>query len=396
MAHDLLIRGGRVIDPAQGLDGPHDIAVSDGRVAAVTAPGAIGDAAQVVDATGRLVVPGLIDLNTHVNWGTLDCLDPDLLAATGGVTTCVDAGTVGALDYRQFATFVVAASRCRVLAFLNASAIGMLWSPEYDDLMMVWPPAETLQFMTRPQDLIPQERAVLRGVTLRVFGPERSQTDPIEAVCRAKDIALLAGVPLMLQFADAPASLRPYLDILTAGDIVSRLYQRDAAPALLKPDGRLQPEVRTARERGILFDVGHGRHWFEWSTARAALGAGLAPDIISSGLDGDCIGEVVCDLPTTMTKFLALGLPLPDIVARVTLNPARALGLDSEIGSLRPGAVADVTLLALEAGRFLLRDSHDQTMVAGERLTAVAAYRAGQPLPAAPAGERGPATWLPR
>lgn len=387
----LLIRGGRLIDPAQGIDGQYDIAIQNGRITAIGHGLPSGDDTIVIEAAGQLVTPGLIDFNTHVNWGTLDCLAPDQLMLTGGTTTVVDAGTVGALDYRQFATFVAEPAQSRVLAFLNASAIGSLWEPEYDDLMLVWVPGESLQFMTRPYDLIIQEAHRLRGVTLRLFAPERSRTDPLEALARAKDIAELAAVPLMLQLAEQPISgrpyqsLAPYLRLLTAGDILSRPLSAAAGPLLFDAAGKLRPELDAARRRGIRLDLGHGRHWFDFATARRAIDQGLAPDIISSGLTGDCVNEVVFDLPTTMSKLLALGLPLPEVIAAATINPATALGLTDELGCLRPGAPADVTLLTLENGRFPLVDSSGTTLIADQRLVARQLLRAGQLLPIQPA-----------
>jgi dihydroorotase len=396
MPYDLLIKGGRVIDPAQGIDALLDVAIQ-GHLMAAVAPGIpASQATAVYDARGKIVTPGLIDLNTHINWGTLECVDPDLLFLTGAVTTNVDAGTVGARDFLQFKTFIAQNSRSRVLAFINASFIGMLWAPEYFDSNLLTVTENDRLFMKPPEELIGEEQAILKGVTMRVFGREISGERTLQAVYRAKDVALMAGTPLMLQIHSGAESLSAILDVLTAGDIVSGVFGSSTRKAVFSDDGAIRPEVARAQERGVLFDVGHGRRSFDFRVAADAMRVGLVPDTISSGLNGDCIAEVVCDLPTTLSKFLYLGMSLPDVIERATANPAKIVGMTDQIGSLRSGSIADVSILELAEGAITLQDGAGNSVCARQALKAAAAFCKGALVDARADVIRSRETWIPR
>lgn len=379
MPYDIVIKGGRVIDPVQGLDAVQDVAVSGGLIAAV-APALAASAASVYDAQGQVVTPGLIDFNTHVNWGTTECVDPDLLMLRGAVTTNVDAGTVGARDVNQFRTFIVRCSRSRVLSYVNVSAIGMLWAPEYHDLGMLWSNENDLLFMKRPQDLVRDAADLVKGVTMRVFDRGHGG-DPLHAVAMAKDVARLGGCRLMLQLHTGSDRLADILSILTEGDIISRVYSPALEPAIFDEQSRLRPEIREAQERGVLVDVGHGATGFGESVAARAMEQGLLPDVISSGIDGDCL-DAVGSLPAVLSAFLRLGMSLDDVLRRATTNPARLLGLAGKLGTLAPGSPADVSVL------HLLDNSR--------RLAPVAVSRGGVLITAQPALAGSAETWLDR
>jgi dihydroorotase len=234
--------------------------------------------------------------------------------------------------------------------------------------------------MQRPQDLIPAESAILKGLTMRVFGPKTAGNKTAEAVALAKDVALLASVPLVLQLAELPDCLPEILDMLDGGDMLSRVYSSLVGPHLF---GDANPRVRAAFEaavgRGVLLDVGHGLGGFSFKVAESALQQGYLPNTISSGIYGDCADHVVFDLPTTLSKFLNLGISLPEVIRRATEHPARLIG-ENDLGTLRVGGPADISILQLEAGEFTFVDGQGGTLHGSSKLNPVLPICGGKPL----------------
>jgi len=373
----MLIRNGRVLDPAQGLDAIRHVRLEGGLVAAVGSELRAAPGEDVLDATGLLVTPGLIDLHVHVFPGASHYgIEPDPHCLATGTTTVVDAGSAGALTFGAFRKYVIEVAETRIFPFLNISATGML-SPDVGEL-------DDLRFVDRGKALqtIEAHRGLIRGVKVRL-SRELVGNNARAGLAIARETAEAARLPLMVHPGDTPIGLVDILRALRAGDVLTHCFHGREEGVL--DGGRVRPEVRAAVERGVILDVGHGRGSFSFATARSALAQGLAPGTISSDLHVYNVAGPVFDLATTMSKLLALGISLPEVVRMTTAAPARVLGEAESIGTLRPGAAADVTLLRIESGSFTLTDSHGESMVAGDRLAPVRVVRDGVVRPAAPA-----------
>ena len=368
-ALDLVIRGGRVFDPGSGLDDRLDIGVRYGRIAAVEPdlsariaerrmqmPLDLGTA--VIDATGMIVAPGFIDLHTHVYVGVCGLTVPaDETSATTGVTTCVSAGDAGANTIEGFRRLAVEASRTRVLAFLHVSNVGL--AP--------WPAGESTNL-----DMLDvgagiraarQNQDIVVGVKVRMTQPQVIGDHDLEPLRRAVAIAEGAGTRVIMHIGFCPRPIGELLALLRPGDIVTHCFT--GSENTLVEDGRLGRGVHEARARGILFDIGHGSGSFSYRTADVAIAEGFWPDTISTDIHSLSANGPVYDLPTTMSKFLALGMPIGDVVQAVTARPARAIGRESTLGAIQVGRTADLAVFSVEEGRFTFRDSGAQLSGAG-------------------------------
>jgi dihydroorotase len=328
-----------VLDPANGVDDLRDVALEDGRIAAVATPGSLqpGAGDVIEDVTGLLVTPGLIDLHGHWFEGSPYGIDPAINLA-GGVTTAVDAGTAGFSTFAVFRRLAIDPAPLRVVAFLHVAAAGLVSTlvGELQDIRYARP-REAAAIAARHRD-------VIAGIKVRI-GEEACGVNGSAALAAALEAAELAGLPLMSHIAHG-ADVREVLSKLRPGDIVTHALTA-SGPGIRGDDGRLLPEAHEARRRGVLFDVGHGCGSFSWATARAALAEGVAPDAISTDLHRYSVERPVVDLPLTMSKFLHLGMSLADVVTASTVTPARAIRRP-ELGTLSVGCVADVTVLRLD------------------------------------------------
>jgi dihydroorotase len=362
--HDLVVKGGTLIDPAQEVHARRDVAFAGGVVAAIGPEIPAAQATSVVDASGLLIVPGMIDLHVHVFEG-LSWLgvppDPSCLAR--GVTTVVDAGSAGADTFLGFRKYIIEVSATRILAQLNISSQGML-SPAIGEL-------DELKWASVPRALqaIEKHRDVILGVKVRltrdsVVGKEAG----LQPLYRAREAADAAGLPIMVhpQNAWCP-SLDDILGVMKQRDILTHSYH-GRSHGILDEDDTIRRSVRKARERGVVFDVGHGAGSFNWDVCETALAQGFPPDTISSDLHTGNIDGPVFDLATTVAKFLHLGFPLDEALAKVTAEPARIIGMADRIGTLAVGAWGDAAVLGLEEGAFELTDCHGQVRVASRRL----------------------------
>lgn len=367
---DLLIRGARVIDPAQKLDAIADIAVADGRIAGV-GDYAAADAGQVIDAAGAIAGPGWIDLHAHVySDGSVSGLDADAEAGIAtGVTTVVDAGSTGVETWQGFREAVIDRAQTRVLAFLNISVNPRL-KPKHGD----W--ANFSQSKTIR--LAEAEAAAGRCLGIKVLA---SQTHcgnlGITPVKLARQAARLSGTGLMVHIGNAPPLIDEVLDLLEEGDIVTHCWHGKYG-GILGRDKKPIPAVLAAAERGVKFDIGHGSASFAFDTARHALDAGLPLNAISTDLHKGCINGPVFSQGRTMAKFLHLGLSLPEIVRLSTHSPAQLIGWGDTLGSLAVGREADITLFRVVEGQFEFTDSEGAKERATRDLEVIATVRAGR------------------
>jgi len=358
MGYDLILRGGRVIDPSQKLDATNDVAFSQGKVARI-GPGLKADAGtDVRDVSGAIITPGLIDLHTHVYWGGTSLgIDAEEFCRTSGVTTAVDTGSAGPGNFAGFRKHVIERSSVRILAYLHISFAGIF---AFSSRIMVGE-SEEMRLMA-PQDAVEVAKAnrdIVVGIKVRVgaHASGRSGTAPLDV---ALQVAEEVGIPLMAHIDEPPPSYEEVIARLRPGDVLTHAFRPfPNSPATAQ--GTVKRAVIEARRRGVLFDIGHGKGSFAFKTARAMLANGFMPDTISSDVHALCINGPAFDQVTTMSKFLCLGMPLVDVIGAATVNAAFALQRP-ELGSFKPGSAGDATILSIKDGRF------DYVDVVGEHL----------------------------
>jgi len=375
--YDLLLQGGILIDPAEGIHGRCDLALAGGEVAAVAGEIAAVDAAEVVDCAGRFVTPGLIDLHVHVFPGVSHLgIEPDAHCIARGVTTAVDAGSAGADTFPGFRKYVIEASDTRLYAQLNISSQGML-NEEIGELL-------DIRFANVPRALstIEANRDLILGVKVRLTRNALvSQEAGIRPLHLAREAADAAGLPIMVHPQDAWVdSIDDILAVMGERDILTHCFHNMPC-GIMDENGRIRQSVWDAVERGVIFDVGHGAGSFSWSVAEAALAQGFLPQTISSDLHSHNVNGPVFDLVTTVAKFLHLGLSPDDAIARVTSTPARVLGLEGKIGTLAVGAWGDAVVLTSEEGAFDLVDSRGVSRSAQVRLLPTTVVKGGKIYP---------------
>ncbi|MBV8701667.1 amidohydrolase/deacetylase family metallohydrolase [Bradyrhizobium sp.] len=364
MAYDLVLKGGHVIDPAQDLDAIADVAFADGRVAAIGHDIKAIDAAESRDVSGRFVAPGFIDLHTHVYWGGTSLgVDPTDAARQSGVTTLVDAGSAGPGNFRGFRKHVIEPSEPRVLAYLHVSFAGIfafskrIMVGESGDLRLL-SPADAIAVANEHRDIIV-------GIKVRV-GRNASGSSGVAPLDIALQVAEELGLPLMAHIDEPPPSYEDVLDRLRPGDVLTHCF-RPFPNSPVTGQGAIKSAVLEARQRGILFDVGHGMGSFAFKTARAMLAAGFMPDTISSDLHVLNLDGPVFDQATTLAKFLNLGTPLVEVIRATTSNAAAAIRRP-ELGTLRTGSAGDATIFSVREGRFPLVDSTGEEMIGSKKL----------------------------
>ncbi|RKR85931.1 dihydroorotase [Micromonospora pisi] len=368
-AWDLLLTGGDLLDPGTGRVGRYDVAVRDGRIAEVGASLPPGQAAEVVDVGGRLVTPGLIDLHTHVYGGaTYWGIDPDPVAWHSGVTTWVDAGSAGAYSFPAFAA-TTAGYRVRVPALLNISAVGLV-APVGESRELAHCDVELAVTTARAYP----ETIVGFKVRMDRHNVGDHGTEPLR---RAVEAARACGLPVMVHIGAGPPSVAQLLPLLRPGDVITHCASGIAAG----PTG-FDPAAREAYRAGVRFDIGHGSGGFAFDVLEAQLAAGMPPHTVSTDLHSRSLHGPAFDLPTTMAKMLAVGMDLPQVVAATTVGPARVLGLTGGIGTLAPGAPADIAVFTVDHRPFEVVDVHGQRRTSPLRLVNERTYRAGRPLPA--------------
>ena len=374
---DVILKGGRIIDPANGRDEVTDIGFGGGRVAALGS-GLPLRGEVTVDATNRIVAPGLIDLHTHVYWGgTALGVDAAEVARRSGTTTFVDAGSAGPGNFHGFRRHVIEPSPFRILPYLNVSFPGIfafaatVMVGEAADLRLI-DPRECVRVINANRDLIV-------GVKVRV-GRNASGASGIAPLDMALEVAEEVGLPVMAHLDHPPPSRLEVLSRLRRGDVITHCF-RPFPNAPVRADGQIREEVVEARRRGVIFDIGHGGGSFGFRTAEHMLEAGFLPDVISSDVHALSINGPAFDQLVTMAKFLALGVELDAVIRASTAAPARALGRD-DLGHLAVGAVGDATILERVEGEFEYRDVLGETRRGRNRLALRGLVVAGRLWPA--------------
>jgi len=371
---DLIIRGGEVLDPSVPLRGRLDVGIRHGAIAALAPdlPAAPGTAE--IDARGRLVVPGFVDLHAHVYpQGSALGLPADELAPFTGTTTCVSAGDAGANNFSAFRHFIAAASRTRLFAFLHISTIGLAGFPVHESLNIDYAD------IGLAAKTVAENRDLILGLKVRetraVVG-----TNALEPLRRAIAAAELAGpgTRVMCHIGDAPGDLSTLLDLLRPGDVLTHAYSGLGNNTV--QNGKVLPAALAARERGVIVDVGHGAGSFDFTVAERALEQGFAPDTISSDIhavSGNAPSEPF--LPNVMSKFLALGMTLDAVIAAATVLPARVIDRVPLLGTLQPGAPGDVAIIEVVREPVSFLDTRGNRRAGDQRLRVVQTVRAGRP-----------------
>jgi dihydroorotase len=372
---DLLIKGGRVVDPSQDLSGVRDIAILGHTVARVSTDIPETDAQHVLDAKGSIVTPGLIDVHVHVYDGVAPlAIPPDPNCVAKGVTTVLDAGSAGAHTFPGFRKYVIDVAQTRIRALLNISVVGQsTLSPDnmYGELLNLSYASPGLAVKT-----IERHRDVILGIKVRLSRNIAGQND-LRALHLAREAADAVKLPMMVHIGDTHTPLRDLLPVLRAGDVITHCFHGREG-GILNQKGRVLPEVLAAVGRGVHLDVGHGAGSFAFDVAEGAIKQGLLPGTISSDLHQFNIHGPVFDLATTLSKFLHLGLTLEQVIARVTTHPAHTFGFPAGLGTLRVGAEADVAVFALKEGDFSFADATGHRRVGHQKLSPVATVKSGR------------------
>lgn len=387
--YDLLLRGGEVVDPSSGVRGTMDIAIVAGRIVGVQPDLDAGSAARVLDVTGSLVTPGLIDLHTHVYPEAMPgAIDADLAGVKAGVTTVVDAGSSGPHTFEGFKNHVIPKATTRIVPFLNIARSGLAFRPEIR--------AEQDIAARAAVQVIEESGDLIRGIKVRAIGPAVAVMG-LELFLSAKRVADECDLPIMVHIGETevpgtPTLTRALLPLLDSNDILTHAFTPHEG-GILEPDGSLLPEAKDAFERGVIFDVAHGVRNFSFETARRLLDHGIVPHCISTDMalrprQGSCKS-----LLETMSKFLALGVPLEAVIRMTTTNPSTLLGDSAGTGALEVGSEANISVLELVEGAWDFEDSLGAHFRGTTALKPVITIRNGTPI--SPDWGPHPWGWLP-
>ena len=379
--HDWLIKGGRVIDPANDIDGLLDLAIAEGRITVVASGLEPDQAQQVYDATGKLVVPGLVDLHMHgYNHVTPLGIDTDYYCLGRGVTTAIDAGSAGASTSPGFRVYAVEPVRTRLRGFLNISQAGLCVGGAADGRSAG--ELDARAFIDAPAciECIEANADIYIGVKVRLSRPiaDDGKNEP-EAYRAALEAAAAVKMPLMVHHSFSAVPLEECPGKMVAGDIYTHCYHGWESTIIDVGSRRVHPAVREARQRGVLYDLGHGTGGFNWTVGEICVGEGFWPDVISTDMHSLTCEGPGYDMPTVMTRILHLGMPLEKVIEASTLSAAAAIGWDDRIGTLGVGREADVAVLDLEDVDIELEDCQGQMRRIAQRLSASAVWRAGVP-----------------
>ena len=367
MRYDILLTGGTVIDPLGGLNDQFDVAIVDGQIVDVAKNIDPQKATRTIAVPGKYVVPGLVDIHAHVyvgvtTWG----IAADPACQTTGVTTIVDAGSSGWATFPGFSDYIAGPAQTRILCYLHISGIGLVYGPvgEMLDLRYADP--------GRVADTIIENRDLIVGVKVRQGGAQVGDNG-VEPLKLAIEAAERADVPIMCHIG-AGVRLPEILKLMRPGDVITHCFQ-GVGDSILDEKGRVIPDAWAARQDGVIFDVGHGAGSFRYEVAQQAMQQGFISDVISTDLHIGNINGPVYDLPTTLSKFLHLGLSLEAVIENATIQPAKAIQRDDEIGHLKIGSPANITVLDLLDGEFEFFDAHRKKFVGHQKLEALFTIR---------------------
>jgi len=378
--YDTIIAGGEVLDPGAGISGRLDVGITNGRVAAIAPDLDQRRARTVFDATGQYVTPGLIDLHTHIYWGvTYWGIEADPVAARSGVTTWLDVGSAGAYSFPGFRRYIAEPNRVRTFALLNLSAIGLI-APTFE--------LATLEYCNVPlaASIVEENRDIILGIKARIDA-STTRGVGIRPLKMARELADTVGLPLMVHIGTSPPTLDEILALLRPGDILTHCFRSQGQHRIIGANGRVREDVIALHEAGLILDIGHGTGSFGFDTAEIALAEGIMPDVISSDIHQLAVQGPMFDLPTTLSKFLHLGMSLPDVIERATSRPAAAMRRP-DLGTIAPGSVADIALFRVEEGKYTYYDTQMTARQGTRRLVNTLTMVDGIPLPRIPERKR--------
>jgi dihydroorotase len=375
---DILLKGGHVIDPKNKIDTEMDIAIMNGKIWQVAKDIPVTNVKQVIDVRGLIVTPGIIDMHVHVFDGkdmnayianAPTSLPPDGFTFRAGVTTVVDAGSSGWRNFRKFKEQTIDKSQTRVLALLNIVGTGMVGRFEEQDTADMNP--QQTAYMIKK--LFPD---IIVGIKAAHYWGGFTQVD------RAVQAGNLANVPVMVDFGEhqPPNSIEAlFMQHLRQGDIFTHTfsYGPTVRETIVDDSGKVKPFVFTAQQRGIVFDVGHGGGAFSWRQAMPAMQQGFKPNVISTDLHAESMNSGMKDMSNVMSKFLNMGMSLPDVILRATWNPANIIKRP-DLGNLSVGADADVTVFNVRKGNFGFLDIRKTVLKGTQKLEAELTIRAGK------------------
>jgi len=370
----LIKKGGTLIDPSLGMNGPSDVAIENGTIREVGLSIDPGNAHRIVEAVDYIVTPGLIDIHTHVYAGiNANGADPDEVGVYAGVTTLVDAGSTGCDNFAGFPSYVVPKSKTEIICFLHICRTGLATQPDIFSRESINLDA-TIRTVESNRDVIAGIKARMVSPALEIMGMEMPRL--------AKQAARDSGSSLMVHIGDTeqrydPNVIRQLLPLMDEGDIITHLFTPNAG-GVLDSNGRLVDEVKEARSQGIWLDTAHGRFNFSFDVGQRVLDQGLFPHCISTDVTAPGRSSMFLSLTEMMTRFMALGFSLEQVITMCTYNPAKALGQSHRIGSLSQGNQADVSILEVKAGDWLVRDSLGNSLTTDKAVIPVASVKRGE------------------
>jgi dihydroorotase len=371
-SYNIVVKNGLVIDPSQGINEIMDVAIFNGKIIDLRKGINAAGARYVIDASGMIVTPGLIDLHVHCCHDIMHlAVNPDLACLAKGSTTVLDAGSTGELNFIGFKKYVIERAKTRIYALINIESLGMIefsrpnqkWAgliAGHDDLFIN---------VDGTVNEIRHNRDIIIGIKWAHHG--------IEGVKLARETADKAGCLLMAENHLQPETLK----YMKRGDVITHIYhglKMEKHDGLLDADGNVQPEFFDAVKRGVILDVGHGAASFKWKVARKGIEQGIKPDTISTDLHKGSYNGPAYDMPTVMSKFLHLGLSLEEVIKAATIKPAEVLGKSDLLGTLKPGSYGDVTVLKMEEGKFPLEDASGEFEICERKLRAVKVIKDGE------------------
>lgn len=372
--YDLLLKGGEVIDPSQNVHQRCDVAFRAGRVAALASDLPIASAQEVIDVSGHLVTPGLIDIHGHFFYrGWPGAVNPDTACLPAGVTTAVDAGSTGWGNYPALREYIMRPSHTRLYAFVHLCATGLTSLTarigELQNLAMAQTDQAIRCIADNPEHVL--------GVKVRIDHRATGEANALPALAMARQVADATQTQMMVHVSGTPLPLVRIFDFMRPGDIATHILNGHSH-GILDGNRRIRPEVHEARARGIVLDVGHAGVHFDLQVGRAAVAQAFLPDTLSTDIHTPPPDRIVYDLLGVMSTFVALEMPLDAVISSVTDKAATAIGKSAELGTLRVGSVGDAAVLAQEEGDFTFVDAAGNQVQAGERLTAVLTIKDGQ------------------
>ena len=374
MAYDVVITGGRVMDPGRGVDALLDVAIQDGKIAKVATTIDPSEATRSIDASDRIVVPGLIDIHAHIfEHGVGNGLDPDLAGIHSGVTTLVDGGSAGSANYESFHHHIIGTAKTRVLANIHIANTGLAQSPEARDAGDVDVDA-TIAMVNR-------YKGEIIGVKIRACGPAVA-TMGLDYINTAVTAARESGVRLMVHIGDPQWNVDPtitarLLPLLQADDLVTHLYT-GAPGKVLDANRNVLPELVDAHARGVGFDPAHGRWNISFEVAKRMMAQGVLPDSISTDITKPGRLSIVKSMTHVMSKFLALGFSLTDVIRMSTFVPAGFIHMQDDLGTLAEGTTADIAILSIAQGQWTYEDADGVSLAGDTALEPVLTFKGGE------------------